>query len=70
MTLRNAKDVLYVSKTVRPKAFSYPRWSTARVLLRQNGVREYPNTRNVKKCVISIVNSIKVFKSAHDEWGV
>lgn len=39
-------------------------------LLRQNGVREYPNTRNVKKCVISIVNSIKVFKSAHDEWGV
>ena len=39
-------------------------------LLRQNGVREYPNTRNVKKCVISIVNSLKVFKSAHDEWGV
>ena len=39
-------------------------------LLRMNGVREYPNTRNVKKCVISIVNSIKVFKSAHDEWGV
>ena len=39
-------------------------------LLRQNGIREYPNTRNVKKCVISIVNSIKVFKSAHDEWGV
>lgn len=39
-------------------------------LLRKNGVREYPNTRNVKKCVISIVNSIKEFKSAHDEWGV
>lgn len=39
-------------------------------LLRKNGVREYANTRNVKKCVISIVNSIKVFKSAHDEWGV
>ncbi len=39
-------------------------------LLRKNGVREYSNTRNVKKCVISIVNSIKVFKSAHDEWGV
>jgi S1-C subfamily serine protease len=39
-------------------------------LLRKNGVREYPNTRNVKNCVISIVNSIKVFKSAHDEWGV
>jgi len=39
-------------------------------LLRMNGVREYPNTRNVKKCVISIVNSIKVFKSAHDKWGV
>ena len=33
LTLRNAKDVLYVSKTVRPKAFSYPRWSTARVII-------------------------------------
>lgn len=39
-------------------------------LLRMNGVREYPNTRNVKKCVISIVNSIKEFKSAYGEWGV
>lgn len=39
-------------------------------LLRMNGVREYPNTRNVKKCVISIVNSKKVFRSAHEEWGV
>ena len=39
-------------------------------LLRQNGVREYPNTRNVKKCVISIVNSIEEFKSAHLKWGV
>ena len=39
-------------------------------LLRQNGVREYPNTKNVKKCVISIVNSIEVFRSAHLRWGV
>ncbi len=39
-------------------------------LLRQNGVTEYPNTKNVKKCVISIVNSIEVFKSAHLRWGV
>ncbi|MBR2469355.1 MAG: hypothetical protein IKB43_04275 [Fibrobacter sp.] len=39
-------------------------------LLRQNGVREYPNTQNVKKCVISIVNSIEVFRSAHLRWGV
>ena len=39
-------------------------------LLRKNGVTEYPNTKNVKKCVISIVNSKKVFKSAHTEWGV
>ena len=38
--------------------------------LRKNGVQEYPNTKNVKKCVISIVNSKKVFKSAHEEWGV
>ena len=39
-------------------------------LLRKNGVKEYPNTRNVKKCVISIVNSIEEFKSAHLKWGV
>ena len=39
-------------------------------LLRKNGVREYPNTRNVKRCVISIVNSIEEFKSAHLKWGV
>jgi S1-C subfamily serine protease len=39
-------------------------------LLRENGVQEYPNTRNVKKCVISIVNSIEEFKSAHLQWGV
>ena len=38
--------------------------------LRKNGVREYPNTKNVKKCVISIVNSKKVFRSAHEEWGI
>ena len=38
--------------------------------LRKNGVQEYPNTKNVKKCVISIVNSKKVFRSAHEEWGV
>ena len=39
-------------------------------LLRENGVQEYPNTRSVKKCVISIVNSIEEFKSAHLTWGV
>jgi len=39
-------------------------------MLRKNGVMEYPNTKNVKKCVISIVNSKKVFRSAHEEWGV
>ena len=39
-------------------------------LLRKNGVREYPNTNNVKKCVVSIVNSIEEFKSAHLKWGV
>ena len=39
-------------------------------LLNKNGVWEYPNTRNVEKCAVSILNSIKVFKSAHDEWGV
>ena len=53
---RNASNLVKSTEVVR--------------LLRQNGVREYPNTRNVKKCVISIVNSIKVFESAHDEWGV
>ena len=53
---RNASNLVKSTEVVR--------------LLRQNGVREYPNTRNVKKCVISIVNSLNLFKSAHDEWGV
>ncbi len=39
-------------------------------LLRQNSVREYPNTRNVKKCVISILSTNEEFKSAHLKWGV
>lgn len=39
-------------------------------LLRKNGVNEYPNTKNVKKCVISILNSVELFKSAHTNWGV
>lgn len=39
-------------------------------LLRKNGVREYPNTRNVKNCVISILSTHEEFKSAHLKWGV
>ena len=39
-------------------------------LLNKNGVREYPNTRNVKKCVISILSTNEEFKSAHLKWGV
>ena len=39
-------------------------------LLRKNGVAEYPNTRNVKKCVISILSTHEEFKSAHLKWGV
>lgn len=39
-------------------------------LLQKNGVMEYPNTKNVKKCVISILNSKEEFKSAHLKWGV
>jgi S1-C subfamily serine protease len=39
-------------------------------MLRRNGVTEYPNTKNVKKCVISILNSLEEFKSAHHSWGV
>ena len=39
-------------------------------LLHKNGVMEYPNTRNEKKCVISILISVEDFKSAHYHWGV
>ena len=39
-------------------------------LLRKNGVTEYPNTKNVKKCAISILNSVEDFKSAQFNWGV
>jgi hypothetical protein len=39
-------------------------------MLNKNGVKEYPNTKNVKKCVISILNTAEVFKSAHLKWGV
>lgn len=38
-------------------------------MLRRNGVTEYPNTKNVKKCAISILNSVEVFKSAQLKWG-
>ena len=38
-------------------------------LLKRNGVTEYPNTRNVKKCVISVLNTEEEFKSAHLKWG-
>lgn len=39
-------------------------------MLNKNGVKEYPNTKNVKKCVISILNTAEMFKSAHLKWGV
>ena len=39
-------------------------------LLRKNGVAEYPNTRKVEKCVISILSTNEEFKSAHLKWGV
>lgn len=38
-------------------------------ILRKNGVKEYPNTKNVKKCVISILSSDSEFKSARQKWG-
>ena len=38
-------------------------------ILRRNGVTEYPNTKNVKKCVISILSSNSEFKSARQKWG-
>lgn len=38
-------------------------------MLRRNGVTEYPNTKNVKKCAISILNSVDDFKSAQFNWG-
>ena len=37
-------------------------------MLTRNGVTEYPNTKNVKKCVISILNSLDEFKSAKLAW--
>lgn len=39
-------------------------------MLRRNGVTEYPNTKNVKKCAISILNTVEDFKSAQFNWGV
>ena len=39
-------------------------------MLRRNGVTEYPNTKNVEKCAISILNSVEDFKSAQFNWGV
>ena len=39
-------------------------------MLRKNGVAEYPNTRNVEKCVISILSTHEEFKSAYLKWGV
>ena len=38
-------------------------------MLRRNGVAEYPNTKNVEKCAISILNSFEGFKSAQLKWG-
>lgn len=38
-------------------------------MLRRNGVAEYPNTKNVEKCAISILNSFDGFKSAQLKWG-
>lgn len=37
-------------------------------MLKRNGVTEYPNTKNVKQCVISILNSLDEFKSAKLAW--
>ena len=39
-------------------------------MLKRNGVVEYPNTKNVKKCVISILNTEEVFRSFRAQWGV
>ena len=39
-------------------------------MLKRNGVTEYPNTKNVKKCVISILNSLEKFRSAQLSRGV
>ena len=39
-------------------------------MLNKNGVKEYPNTKNVKKCVISILSTHEEFKSAHLKWGI
>jgi len=36
-------------------------------LMNRNGVVEYPNTRNVRKCAISILNSNYVFRGVHIE---
>lgn len=38
-------------------------------MLKRNGVVEYPNTKNVKKCVISILNSTYEFRGSHTEWS-
>ena len=36
----------------------------------KNGVWEYPNTKNVEKCAISILSTHEEFKSAYLKWGV
>lgn len=38
-------------------------------MLRKNGVKEYPNTKNVEKCVISVLSTHEEFKSASLKWG-
>ena len=37
-------------------------------MLKRNGVVEYPNTMNVEKCAISILNANYVFRGVHQEW--
>ena len=39
-------------------------------MLERNGVVEYPNTKNVRKCVISVLNSEEEFRGSHTKWGV
>lgn len=38
-------------------------------MLRKNGVREYPNTKNVKKCVISVLSTHEGFTTANMKWS-
>lgn len=38
-------------------------------ILKRNGVSEYPNTKNVKKCSVSIINSVDEFKSSRQLWS-